>query len=106
MTLTRLPGLACSGVMLLALPLLVLFLIIIKLERRSRICALGHLVPQSTAHAARGVYGALVIPSQSDRVPPPSSSGPASHTRGLHPLSLKCVPRMWGCHETQSAPRH
>src|SRR5918994_5047026 len=28
-----------------------------------------------------------LLPSQSDRVPPPSYSGPASHTRGLHPLS-------------------
>jgi hypothetical protein len=27
-------------------------------------------VPQSTVRTARGVYGAVVIPSQSDRVPP------------------------------------
>ena len=33
------------------------------------------------------MYGALVTLSQSDRVPPPSLSGPACHTRGLHPLS-------------------
>src|SRR5215204_2195648 len=37
-----------------------------------------------------------LLPSQSDRVPPPPLSGPASHTRGLHLLVLKDVTRMWG----------
>jgi hypothetical protein len=37
-----------------------------------------------------------LLPSQSDRVPPSISSGPASHTRGLHLLVLKDVPMMQG----------
>src|SRR5215203_2614766 len=35
-----------------------------------------------------------IVPSSfraSQRDPPPSSSGPASHIRGLHPIALECV---------------
>src|SRR5919107_6414363 len=101
MTLTRVPRRACSGVMILALPFLVLIPAIIKLERRSRVCTLGHLVPHSTARAARCVYGALVIPSHSEQVPLPSllARRPASQ-RGILSSSM-----MRGCHETQGAPR-
>src|SRR5215210_5929100 len=103
MTLTRIPRLVCSGVMLLAPPFLVLIPAIIKLERPSRVCALGHLVLERTARTARCVYGALVIPSQSDRVPPPTCSGPASYIPEWHTLLLMCS---WGCHETQGALGH
>ena len=43
---------------------------IIKLDRRSKVCTIGHLVPKRTARGAHGVYGALVNPSQSDRASP------------------------------------
>src|SRR5918995_3341896 len=88
----------CAG----AVALLSHFPATIKLDRRSIVCTIGHLVPERTDRAAHGVYGALVIPSQSDRVPPPSLSGPASHTSGSHTLVLEDV----GCYETQGALRH
>jgi hypothetical protein len=49
---------------------------------------LGHYVPESTVRVASWVYGALVIPSQSDRVPPPCSAGPASNIPLSHALLL------------------
>src|SRR5215203_2189428 len=46
---------------------------------------------ESTARAECGVYGAPVIPSQSDRVPPPCSTGPVPNIPLSHPLLLEDV---------------
>src|SRR5215203_1072124 len=46
-----------------------------------------------------------IVPSSfraSQRDPPPSSSGPASHIRGSHPIA----PSASGCPTTHRAPRH
>jgi hypothetical protein len=45
-----------------------------------------------SARSGRPVKGmVLLLPSQPERVPPPSSTGPASRIRGWHTLSCKEV---------------
>jgi hypothetical protein len=69
--------------------------------------ALENLYSWALSARAHGPGGSWSVwsfsPSQSERVPPPSSSGPVSLIPGWHTLVLKCLQ---GCHETQGAPRH